>query len=76
MLALTAATGVAPLPVLADVAVVPPPSSQDFLSIKLQGGRLEPAALDAVKAFYSEDFCAYLARWLICACNEYCLERL
>ena len=61
MLALTAATGAAPLPTLADV-----PSSQDFLSLKLQGRRLEPAALDAVKAFYSEDFCAYLARWLIC----------
>ena len=67
VLALTAATGVAPLPALADMALAPPqPSGQDFLSLKLQGRRLEPAALDAVKAFYSEDFCAYLARWLIC----------
>ena len=61
VLALTA-TGMAPLPVVADV----PPSSQDFLSIKLQGRRLKPAALEAVTAQYSEDFCAYLARWLIC----------
>ena len=67
VLALTAATGVAPLPAaLADVALAPQPSAEDFLSLKLQGKRLEPAALDAVKAFYSEDFCAYLARWLIC----------
>eukprot|EP00964_Phaeocystis_antarctica_P109225 scaffold73717_cov69-Phaeocystis_antarctica.AAC.2 len=67
VLALTAATGVAPLPALADMALAPPqPSAQDFLSLKLQGRRLEPAALDAVKAFYSEEFCAYLARWLIC----------
>ena len=67
VLALTAATGLAPLPALADMVLAPPqPSAQDFLSLKLQGRRLEPAALDAVKAFYSEDFCAYLARWLIC----------
>lgn len=48
------------------MALAPQPSAEDFLSLKLQGKRLEPAALDAVKAFYSEDFCAYLARWLIC----------
>ena len=67
VLALTAATAVAPLPAaLADVALAPQPSAEDFLNLKLQGKRLEPAALNAVKAFYSEDFCAYLARWLIC----------
>ena len=67
VLALTAATAVAPLPAaLADVALAPRPSAEEFLNLKLQGKRLEPAALNAVKAFYSEDFCAYLARWLIC----------
>ena len=67
VLALTAATAVAPLPAaLADVALAPQPSAEEFLNLKLQGKRLEPAALNAVKAFYSEDFCAYLARWLIC----------
>lgn len=64
LLALTIA-GAAQLPALPVLAAPDEARLRGFVSERQQGSKLKPAALSAVTDFYGEDFCAFLARWLI-----------